>query len=262
MRQIGMAIIMYAESEDGMLPYGYWNGLPLGDNSDVNGELAGDWAILTLNYLDGTAAGQNYEDNELIGNNKLRDVYRCPEGLVSNNAITQYSAHHRLMPNLQDIGTDPSLPNSYAEPYRIVKIDDAANKLFVADGTLQNLSGESGDGENYAAAATLYAIDNYRTFYDHFSLNWKYEEWIQTAPQEEIERNVWAGTNRDDPANWGNIKFRHGGPGRDSTDGATTNILYGDGHVAAARHAGFFPGIPDQLDSGINRRSILVPSFR
>ena len=260
MRQQGMGIVMYTEAHKGILPYGYWDGSP--PLQGFVGNKAGDWGLLILSYLNEGAAETNYEDNALLGDNHARTLFRCPEAITSNLAITNYSAHHRLMPNLDDPINDPSYTGSeprYAVPYKVAKMNNSSAQLLVADGTLQNL-GTTGDAENYAAASTLYQIDEFRTFYDHYSLDWRLDQWRKDVGEPEASRNVWGGDNTDSPDNWGNLRYRHGGNNK-NTNGDACNILYGDGHAEAVRHGGFFDGIPDQLDTNIPREAICVPSL-
>lgn len=256
MRQQGMGILLYADAHKQSLPYGYWDGSPAGSFA-FDATKAGDWPLLILSYIVEGAAAENYEDNAEIGNNNARTLFRCSQGLVSNEAVTQYSAHPRLMPAL-DARDDLMPSGEYYEPYKLAQIANAAGTLVVADGTLWNIP-DGTEEVNYGANAVLYAMDEGRLAYDHYMLTYKLDDWLEANPDRKGE-HVRGGTNVDDQANWGNLKFRHGGAS-DNTDGSAVNILYGDGHVAAQRHAGFLPDVPGQLDTNIDRRSIAVPGL-
>ena len=259
-RQVGLGIIMYANGQkDQRLPYAYWDGTPPGDPG-FDGNQAGDWPLLVLNYIDSDSAATNYNDNAAIGGQLSRDTFRCPEAPASDTAITQYSSHPRLMPNLDDVdgARSTAAKTVYLQPQKLVAIDDSANKLLVADASL--VPDNAGNSE-WTAPAALFRLDwlEPESFYGAFS-----DPWMVEGNAEAIagffDRNVAAGDNSDTDANWGHLRFRHGngGAGPASFDGAACNILYADGHAESQRAAGSIEGYDTVLDTGLSRRSVLV----
>jgi prepilin-type N-terminal cleavage/methylation domain-containing protein/prepilin-type processing-associated H-X9-DG protein len=150
LRQIGQSIIMYAGDNQGLLPYGYWDGMY---NTHTGRNAFGltvlywsNWSVLIQPYM-GKAAN-NYTDNAAIGgtNSAIRHVFYCPEaeaqGLVlanDNAGVTecQYVCHPRLMPMLTS-WADPIDPiaNRILGPYTIAHIKRSSDICLIFDATL------------------------------------------------------------------------------------------------------------------------------
>ena len=131
LRQIGQAIGIYVIDNQGILPYGYWNGVsPIVTGSDqatANYNVAADWTTLIQNDLNGSISSAYNLGNASLQQaqilSKVRAVFMCPDALpgptydpgtiiggqLVQNLIYQYICHPRLMPVLGIQIWDPLL---------------------------------------------------------------------------------------------------------------------------------------------------------
>ena len=262
LRQQGLGLVMYADNDsERRLPYGYWDGTPPGDGG-FDADRAGDWPLLLRSFFDSTGGTTNYNASAAVPSGLGAEAFRCPEAPTTDSGITQYGAHPRLMPALDD--TDNSTPAvDYLRPQKLAQIKDSSTILLVADASLA----AGNEDSSWSAAATLYRLDWIEpTFYGLFEPPSSDGPWMLEPVARSIpgffDRNVVAGNNTDGPAaghpNWGNLRFRHGNGEPSDFDQVACNILYADGHAATQRGAGELEGTPGVLDTGMTRRSILV----
>ena len=98
-RQMGVAIFVYTEQNNGTLPFGSNNGG--GDPDDWT-----DWSLLAFNVMGKAEKTWKEEGDAGTGDTGLAEMNACPAGIQQestgtvNNRIRQYSSHTRLMPNL------------------------------------------------------------------------------------------------------------------------------------------------------------------
>ncbi len=90
--QIGQAVVMYAQQNRGMLPYGYWNGTTppqISETGVTDGAKSSDWTILLVNCLDGRN-GTTYQDAGDITPERAgaRAVFLCPEAIAARTAVS------------------------------------------------------------------------------------------------------------------------------------------------------------------------------
>ena len=282
-RQIGTALVSYANDHNQRLPYGYWNGItPAPDDASrfgFNYDQAGEWSNLIVSYLTGTGGGTYKEMDEIFGSRgkhgqRIRDMLRCPE-TPSGNALIQYSTHPRFIPSLSDIAYwrvvpqgKPVTAKEMLRPVKLSQISGASSRLLAGDATLRVVDGgETGPGDQtYGAAATFYKIDviepsGYYAFIDGGNGPWFWRPLIENAPEYSnflTERNLSSGDNTIAPngdfsTNWGNLHYRHGSGSTKPFKGAAGNILYADGHAEPARSPGAVEAYPDFMDTGLSR---------
>ncbi len=163
LRQIGQAIGIYVIDNQGILPYGYWNGVsPIVTGSDqatANYNVAADWTTLIQNDLNGSISSAYNLGNASLQQaqilSKVRAVFMCPDappgptydpgtiigGQLVQNLIYQYICHPRLMPvlGLPDMGS-----SSFIKPplqvYKVSEIKRSSEVAYIMDGSLVELS--------------------------------------------------------------------------------------------------------------------------
>jgi prepilin-type N-terminal cleavage/methylation domain-containing protein/prepilin-type processing-associated H-X9-DG protein len=229
LRQIGQAMFIYTNDNQGMLPYGFvTNGAAISVNGTVTnypGENA-DWTTLLLSVMtrkdSGYTTGQQATTPDLAG---VRKVFMCPTVSVEPTKaaiITHYSAHPRIMPDLS--GTDWLSPSasSTLRACRMARLKRAPELACIFDASVSDPS----------------ASGQWIAFADAFMLN---KNGIQATPYftDQYPAGKTAGTpldlttlpanpkfiNIDGNNNKGNIRFRHNGD-------TQANALMLDGHVA------------------------------
>ena len=223
LRTIGQTIAMYTTAHKGVLPYGYWDGTPPG-NSGFDSNRSADWSLLLLNFLS-NKFDTNYTGHAQTGGEwaRLRDVFHDTD-TQPGTGILHYSAHPRLMPNIDDLDISVvPLPSPstgpWLQPYRISRIRRSSEVVLMMDGAqTQGVGGSNGWGA-YATAykldqQTLYAISRGLFIIDH--------------PNARLNEPVNGGPNKDarfqsDPGA-GDIRWRH-------QKNTRANFLFVDGHV-------------------------------
>jgi prepilin-type N-terminal cleavage/methylation domain-containing protein/prepilin-type processing-associated H-X9-DG protein len=163
LRQIGQAIGIYVVDNQGILPYGYWNGVsPIGYSNTYssggqapNYNYASDWTTLIQNDFNGqilaTYTTQNETQSQATAQilSKVRAMFTCPDAPPGpandpNNIIYHYICHPRLMPVL---GTRDWLSPAFAQYglniYKISEIKRSSEVAYIMDGSLQELTSGS-----------------------------------------------------------------------------------------------------------------------
>ncbi len=215
-RQMGVAIFIYAEQNKGTLPFGVNNG------GSYPEEEWTDWSLLAFNVMGKTEKTWKEEGQANTGDTGLMEMNACPAGIEQEspstgtiNRIRQYSAHPRLMPDLNkaDLAKNPV---GGLEPANLDQLKNASQKFLVTDGTQH-----PNDGFN--THPVLYNLDNVGIFkspYFYFG-----------ESGYDYDRPIDVGDNTDTLANWGQIRFRHGGNN-------SANFLFGDGHADGISYSG------------------------
>jgi prepilin-type N-terminal cleavage/methylation domain-containing protein/prepilin-type processing-associated H-X9-DG protein len=269
MRQMGLATYMYTTENDQRLPFGFFNnqlpnGLPASGTS-----YGSDWTVLIAPFVGAESAEYNDRTTDSRGEGG-REVFQCPAapgpsdaGIAANlagGANTQYGAHPVLMPNINEIERSTPAAGDYMRPYRISKVGDSSGTLMAADAALITSSTGGDDNQIFAASATLYRLDWTPGFFGFLS-----EPYMLTGLADDAffaERNLSSGGENTDGLTFGDVgklRFRHGGD-NSGYDGVKCNILYVDGHVESQLSNGEFNDIPGHLDTGLDRRSVMLPN--
>jgi prepilin-type N-terminal cleavage/methylation domain-containing protein/prepilin-type processing-associated H-X9-DG protein len=230
LHQIGLGLQIYAQGNQGLLPYcsaPFWN---QNDSSKGQNSAYSDWSLLVTGALQGGSgmlSDTNFVKSTLGFRQKLFvDVDTAPVPSDSTHTL-DYSCHPRLMPPVgyaPHTGSGPwpasydpsSAPNYQDFPCRkLGQIRRAAEIVLIMDGT-QIGTNASPNAKNLDSAA----INASTSF-----LLLDTSAWNNAQP-------VDGGTNMDDPGNfsgnWGNIRWRH-------MNNKVANFLFVDGH-AESRH--------------------------
>jgi prepilin-type N-terminal cleavage/methylation domain-containing protein/prepilin-type processing-associated H-X9-DG protein len=243
LRQIGQAMFIYTNDNQGMLPYGFVIGAynPSGPPNpnptmiSVNnvataylGETA-DWTTLLLSVMtrkdSGYSSGQQATTPDLAG---VRKVFMCPTVAVEPTKaaiITHYSAHPRILPDLGTTDWLSPLGGWTLRSCRLARLKRAPELACIFDATVCDPSATG----QWIAFADAYALDgggigavpgtSYLT--DHYPVGKTAGTPLDLTPVPANPKYI----NTDGNNNKGNIRFRHNGD-------TQANALMLDGHVA------------------------------
>lgn len=228
LRMIGTAIPMYAQFNQGMLPFGFVTKNDQIDGGETYTGESTDWTVLLLNVLNRKGSDYATQQQTGIGDAGLRAIFLCPEVSTVNIAaafISNYSCHPRVMPDLRQRDFTRAGANSKLRGYRLAKLKQPAELAIIFDGVVDNLT--------YMAPAVAFALDRGRkdrrpyfiadppaTYADpliNIGQPVDLTPWVAGAGAEQF-------INTDSQRNTGNIRFRHN---KDSK----ANVLMLDGHV-------------------------------
>jgi hypothetical protein len=128
---------MYVVANKGALPYGFWDG---GDPPDPNKRT--EWTLLLLNFL-ANKHGATY--NDAAGRTGgVRELFRDKD-TTDGTGITHYSAHPRLMPDLDDVDVAIAITGGGTvklKPYKLAKVKRSAEVVLIMDGSqIRTLTG-------------------------------------------------------------------------------------------------------------------------
>lgn len=215
LRQIGQAVLLYANENKGFMPY-----------SEING--AGIQASITTALGGDPAQGWS-------------KALRCPsaiEGYSWNpNTLSHYTFHPRMFPSVVQPDLYPAMfgqPQRTMAPLRNVAIKDASSKIMAWDGS-QVLDW------NFNSFPYAMAMDSWRWFWGHcFAepvVDWdrgRIDEPLIIGDggtwQENIAHNHDAEAFANNGAFHCNMRFRHM-QDTDLSKTARCNIVFADGHV-------------------------------
>lgn len=226
LRQVGQALLLYADSNKGKLPYSETQGM-VGSNWGVTG----NWWLEVSTIL-GTDVGPTKE--------RLSPVLRCPGAMVPSGSVgwwrpdyqSHYAPNPRMIPNSYDRDWAADAANGpQMRPYQLSSVKDSSSKALVWDapqitGLWMNnnafIWAWPMDGWPLAAGGHGWADPSFN------GTNLDRQISITTAgPQaDDAAQNTYnKANNRDSVGNFDSfLRFRHGG-------NATANLLFADGHV-------------------------------
>jgi prepilin-type N-terminal cleavage/methylation domain-containing protein/prepilin-type processing-associated H-X9-DG protein len=243
MRQIGQAMTIYVGESKGMLPIGLlFNGHRIHRSVAPHGPIyqgeSLDWTTLLMRVMR-KGVGIGYSDQPDVSQNNAgtRAVFLCPTVFVpqakDNSAVTHYSSHPRLIPDMDGnewyiasyVSTGlPGVP--LLRPYKATRIKRAPEIAVIFEGTTEPTGQQSG----WLAHATVDSLDNRRLGRRPF-LTDDYSRDTSLNPNQPIDMKPGIGGwteandfNKDTRNNAGNVRFRHKGD-------TQTNCLMLDGHV-------------------------------
>ncbi len=207
LRQLGQAAMLYANENQGRLPY---------DRADVKGEDGNDveiqWWVLLSNIMVGG------RDDVLP--DRVSAVFRCPSAIVeaSGSKGSEFTRHYAPHPLLFTKG--PSRSGSY----KVVWMGGrAAETIMIADA-----------GQDLASGSSNYTFDAM----DGQLVTSTYYNPANPANDNQNPPKTWANSspNRDIDGGWPHnalFRWRHGSSAR-----PTVNVLFGDGHVGSFSYTG------------------------
>ena len=241
LRQMGVAITMYAQFNKDSLPLYYWNG-----DGDPTGKGATDWGWLILPYLK-AGSGSTYADNQDPG--AMWAMYKDKDTVSGSNSATWYNSEkvqtYGVLSSLFRFAPGPLLPDQtyikgFAQPgpqddgkkpFKISQIKRASDIIMIMDAV--QIGNEEG-ANTWAADADVWLIQGNSTSYCQ---NWATLQQAQTRWPNGPD----AGMNRDyatylamendtgpNGATGVDIRFRH----INNTQG---NALFADGHAEGFR---------------------------
>jgi prepilin-type N-terminal cleavage/methylation domain-containing protein len=227
LKQIGLAVHMYAGLNKGALPFGFVFKGESVDGGAYTGETV-EWTELLISVL--TKQGNDQSQQEKVSDSDLRSraIFTCPEvvrGSSVRDFVTHYSAHPRVMP---DLGTKDwsrivggTLP--FMRGRKLASIKRSQEIILIFDGSIDNSTfmahsvADALDKRSYDQRAP-YMTNAYNT-----SPGVDGGQPIDMTPNTNLGGNL-ADMNSDSAKNPGNIRFRHLG-------NTTANVLCLDGHV-------------------------------
>ena len=227
LRSIGQAIFMYAGAHRDSLPYGLCQA-----NQAIQGNPAGlpegaDWSTLVLTFMSKQKGiGYSSQDQTTTGQPGGRAIFLCPEAFIDSKSagpITQYSAHPRLMPDLQMTDWISGSATNYLRGCKLSKIKRPTEIGMIYDGTISS--------NGYMAAATVNYLDKFSIYtkannyymtddYIKKSATVNASQPVDMTPSSGLAKDI----NQDSDANKGNVRFRH-------NRNSQANVLMVDGHV-------------------------------
>jgi prepilin-type N-terminal cleavage/methylation domain-containing protein/prepilin-type processing-associated H-X9-DG protein len=235
MKTIGQAIYMYVGENKGTLPIGF---LPQNASIPNEGTYTGeglDWTTLLIKVLN-KKAGVGYDTQDKVTENYsgTRATFLCPSAYLAtgqaSQALTHYSTHPRLMPDLQQNDLYALLvfgnPIRGLKPYKLAQVKRSQEIGVVFEGAL-DATGQNG----YMAHSTCDGLDKARIrsrpyLTDVYSLSTATP--MDGSQPVDMSSGVGAWTvadmNKDNANNAGNVRYRH-------VNDTQTNVLMLDGHV-------------------------------
>jgi prepilin-type N-terminal cleavage/methylation domain-containing protein/prepilin-type processing-associated H-X9-DG protein len=257
LRQIGLALQMYVNSNKGSLPFGFW----IQDNSTTPPTVI-NWTSLLCGMMDKTGAVTNSANDTAGGTNTrgFRRTMLCPELAAvaadfdpNDTSVTHYLAHPRLMPILNDDSAVP-IPDKYVgngavmKCYKLSKLKRSAEIVMVFDGSMSLLTGV-GQFTTYSGNPYYRPRQNkpVADLIVRNTLNWPnatigsttylIADWKNTTAKPDQSVDMYPVSaqgatppvgfvNKDLDNNDRNFRFRHG-------RNDMMNALFGDGHVGS-----------------------------
>ena len=246
LKQIGLAMMIYANDNKGMLPFGaLFNGSPVytGTGSFTWQGDSADWTTLLASVLNRKGSGYNV-DQQMTGTSSpgTRAIFMCPTVSAQPSVetfITHYSSHPRLLPDISTKDLYKQLvtgnTNTGLKTYKIGRIKRPAEIAAIWDASVSNsVSNQNGQ---WIAFAVSYQLDRNRILAKRTYL---VDDWDRAQPADQLtaggapvdlmpSSGNMADVNTDGDNNKGNVRFRHAGD-------TQMNALMMDGHVEAFKY--------------------------
>lgn len=232
LRQIGTALMMYANQNGGSLPYGYWDGNTPAGMTFPPASTSRDWSTLLANTVlgNGTATG-TYDDYDAENTMPFSPVFTCPTAAAvdfpnTTGRTLHYAVHPRLMPRLQD--TDGAT-GQLARPYKIARIRRSSEIAMVWDAVRCFDTNFQGNAQPVSNGLDQ---DGY-----YYTSNWTWRQWnyLINDGSVNLDAAIFCG-NRDYVSGMpiggaytvADIRWRHG---QDDTG----TFAFADGHAETRR---------------------------
>jgi prepilin-type processing-associated H-X9-DG protein len=230
LKQIGTGIYMYAQANNGLLPYGFvYFGAPIPGEPSWNDE-SNDWTTLVYRFMT-QRAGTGYDTQQAntVANAGTRGIFLCPDVARENTTaafVSHYSSHPRIIPDLSGNDWDTGVSTKGLKPYALAGIKRQSEVAMIFDAPVVN--------GTYQSPAVGFAIDRGAIGRRPYLL----EKWSNSlqpiGPSDPIDMRPWFTAvfddyNTDRDTNPGNIRFRH-------NKDTSANALMADGHVETFRY--------------------------
>ena len=233
MRSMGQAMMIYVGESKGVLPIGY---VVKNDVIDGNVTYMGeslDWTTLLMKVMHRKAGiGYDDQDKASAASTGVRSTFLCPTvqitSKVDSSAISHYSSHPRVMPDLTAKDwLRPGPPLRQLVPYKLGRIKRSAEIGAIFEGVVAVTGIDGG----YMAHSTCNLLNRGGRDRRPFLTDDYANSPTPIDPNTPVDL-TWGGDgwnaardlNKDTFANRGNIRFRHKGD-------TVTNVLMFDGHV-------------------------------
>jgi len=243
LREIGQALVLYTMDNQGVLPFGMWDGgwnpntMTSGGQDTPNYNIGSVWDNLIEPELT-HVGGSDWQDNAGNGMRAgVRKVFVCPDAQVgtdgTGNLYNTYVCHPRLMPQMDSYygpqGKTAKVP--YGIPYKLSQIKRSAEVSIIWDGALQLITGgtEAGSWQLGPYAFPIdSSLDAYRLGYstyltDDYALDPE-SYMTPNTPVDLDDSTPLAYVNTDSTVNAACPRFRH-------LQNTEMNALMVDGHV-------------------------------
>lgn len=228
LRSVGQAVTIYMSTSKGTLPYGYFDGVQDGNTdyattTPTNPNVS-DWMSLLLQVSMGKGGGTY----GTLPAPTDRAIFVCPSASPEKSGfagstlpILHYSAHPRLMPNIDQ--KDPSNPTKYMTPYKIAHLKRSSEIILVFDGA-QFFKDRNGSALPWASN-----MDQDGLYRNDFTQG---RQWNFLLIKDNMDLNVAVFTANKDYTTLGSqradVRWRHG-----RNDAG--NFLFADGHAEGRR---------------------------
>jgi prepilin-type processing-associated H-X9-DG protein/prepilin-type N-terminal cleavage/methylation domain-containing protein len=258
LRQIGQLIALYVNDNQGELPCGQIDDLPVGTNIANYS----DWSTLLMNELN-SRFGNTYTSEGAGAQVYNRGIFRDVDTL-DGSAPLHYSCHPRLMPDINWLDPAVSTNNAYLKPYRISQVQRSAEIALIFDSS-QWQTDPSGEYTNWWGVQPVgWGLDNWRFGYFSQSTvggvpNTQHDFLLFSNPNADNGAQMETGTNADTSSDlaylwWGctngQVRFRH-------NNNSTANFLFCDGHVES-HTIGKLPDAAGNLTCDLQGRNVNV----
>ena len=236
LRQIGTATMMYATSNGGVLPYGYWSGTNPPGMSFPPAATSTDWStLLALSVLNSNTGLWTYGDIAAAGRMPSSELFACPDAIQQEDFTNttgrtlHYGAHPRLMPRLQDDDLSMPAPRPKMKAYKVTRIKRSSEIAIIWDAIQcfdNSLNGNAQPVSNGLDDDAFYRGDNW---------GWRQWNFLLNGQGVNLEAAIFTG-NKDYFAGQpilgaktvANLRWRHG---KDDV----TNVVFADGHAETRR---------------------------
>lgn len=129
LQQIGQGVYIMAIDLNNTLPYGYWDGTPVGAPPPAN-DSETDWMVVLNDYLAG--GGSTYKAlADGSRQNETLPLFRDPNATNPDQGLHHYIGHPILLPD-RDVAEDPARPEVVR--YRLTRLRRPDEVVLAMDG--------------------------------------------------------------------------------------------------------------------------------